>query len=65
MSGEVGELMVELRIVQTILVFVGFAVAFSLARSFLDWPVMVLHAVYPAGIFFIVNAAKYIYDEWF
>ena len=64
MSGEIGELIDELKLVHTILVFVGFAVVFSLAKSYLGLPVMIFHAVIPAGIFFIANAAKYIYDEY-
>ncbi len=64
MSEELGDLMDELRIIHSFFIFIGFAIVFSLARSLLVFPVGILHAIIPAGIFFIVNAAKYIHDEY-
>lgn len=55
----------DMKVVETVIVFTVFAVLFSLARSFLDFPVGIFHAFIPAGLFFIINAAKYIYDEYF
>ena len=65
MSGEVGGLIDEMKVVETVIVFTVFAVLFSLMRSFLDFPIGIFHAAIPAGLFFTINAAKYIHDEYF
>ncbi len=64
MSGEVGGLIEDMKVVETVIVFTAFAVLFSLARSFLDFPVGIFHAAIPAALFFIINAAIYIYNEY-
>lgn len=61
---QTAEFIEELKIVETILLFTAFAVCFSLAKSFLGVNVHILHAMIPAGIFFIANAAHYIYEEF-
>ena len=64
MAEEVSELISEMKLVETIIVFTAFAVLFSLMKSFLDFPIGIFHACIPAGLFFIINAAKYIHDEY-
>jgi hypothetical protein len=63
MSKEADDIFSGLRVMLTIYIFTAAAVAFSLASSFLGWPVGIIHAVLLAGVFFVVNGAWYIYSE--
>lgn len=62
---EISGMIDDLQLINTVIIFVAFAIMFSLARSFMGWPVSMIHAAIPAALFFIGNAVKYIYDEYF